>query len=263
MAGAKKQTTLKVIKASCCNKQHVPIRPAAKSRGVKRTCLKAEKPAGSRSKTVSRLSAALLQVAATGKQSFSVALDGHGSRVDYDPHFADSKAADTWLKALIKSVPWSQGKIKFFGKEINEPRLTCYAGDKPYAYSGRQLSPVPWSKVPILQKIREQVEKVTGDSFNSVLCNRYRSGDDSMGWHSDNESVYGPNPTIASVTFGAERDFDFRETGKRPGHLRVHLSHGSLLVMSGSTQDYWQHALPRRKKISTERINLTFRKVVT
>lgn len=114
------------------------------------------------------------------------------------------------------------------------------------------------------KEIKKRVEQTTGETFNSVLCNRYRNGSDTVGWHADNESIYGPKPTIASVTLGAERDFDLREGkgGTGAGRLRIRLAHGSLLVMSGATQDRWQHSLPRRTTVKDERINLTFRRVV-
>lgn len=154
--------------------------------------------------------------------------------------------------------------MKVFGKQYEEPRLTCYFGDKEYTYSGRTVKPLPWSRATILQEIKKRVEQTTGETFNSVLCNRYRNGSDTVGWHADNESIYGPKPTIASVTLGAERDFDLREGkgGTGAGRLRIRLAHGSLLVMSGATQDRWQHSLPRRTTVKDERINLTFRRVV-
>ncbi|CAE8596326.1 unnamed protein product [Polarella glacialis] len=156
----------------------------------------------------------------------------------------------------------SQGRVRVYGKVHDEPRLTCYCGDQSYTYSGKTMIPLPWSEIPVLQQIRRLVQKATGETFNSVLCNRYRSGEDTNGWHADNEKVYDPQPTIASVTFGTERDFDLRQNGGRPGKLRIRLAHGSLLVMSGSTQEQWQHTLPRRKGLSAERVNLTFRRIV-
>eukprot|EP00913_Durusdinium_trenchii_P031735 g29720.t1 len=145
-------------------------------------------------------------------------------------HGADElgKPADSWLRRL-QSLPWGQGKVKVFGKDYDEPRLTCYFGEKAYKYSNRIIEP---------------------------------NGEDAMGWHSDNEQVYGPKPTIASVTLGAERDFDLREGKGGGARLRVRLAHGSLLVMSGATQECWQHSLPRRKALKDERINLTFRRIM-
>jgi len=192
--------------------------------------------------------------------AFHGALDCHGSSLQYWPDFAGSMA-DVWFRSL-RSIPWSQGTVKVFGKQYDEPRLTCYFGDKAYTYSGRTVEPLPWSRAAVLQEIKKHVEEATGETFNSVLCNRYRNGSDTVGWHADNESIYGPKPTIASVTLGAERDFDMREGKGGAGRLRIRLKHGSLLVMSGATQDRWQHSLPRRKALKDERINLTFRRVV-
>ncbi|CAE7479092.1 ALKBH3 [Symbiodinium necroappetens] len=197
-------------------------------------------------------------------QPFWGYLDRRGSVLRYLPDFA-SRNAEDWLRRL-RSLPYTQGRVKVFGKDYAEPRLTCYFGDKAYTYSGRTIEPLPWSRAPVLQDIRKEVESITGESFNSVLCNRYRNGDDTVGWHADNEPIYGPQPTIASVTFGAERDFDLKECRKgscrSAGRIRIRLAHGSLLVMSGATQECWQHSLPRRKGVQDERMDLTFRKVI-
>ena len=106
------------------------------------------------------------------------------------------------------------------------------------------------------------MEAAAAARFNSVLANNYRHGQDSMGWHSDDEPELGPEPVIASLSFGAERPFDFRH--KRDHHLkhRLLLSHGSLLVMQGNTQQLWQHQLPKRSRVQAGRVNLTFRWIV-
>eukprot|EP00747_Dinoflagellata_sp_TGD_P185148 gnl/TRDRNA2_/TRDRNA2_41526_c0_seq1.p1 gnl/TRDRNA2_/TRDRNA2_41526_c0~~gnl/TRDRNA2_/TRDRNA2_41526_c0_seq1.p1 ORF type:complete len:254 (-),score=30.47 gnl/TRDRNA2_/TRDRNA2_41526_c0_seq1:199-960(-) len=196
--------------------------------------------------------------------AFNGCIDKVGSCIRYEPHLAGSvpARANTWLEKLLKTVKWEQGQVRVFGKVYPEPRLTCYYGDKPYTYSGRTVHPRPWSENPVVSEIRRRVEAATGEVFNSVLCNRYRSGADTVGWHADNEKVYGPMPTIASVTLGEPRDFDLRENDGRQGRFRLKLGHGSLLVMSGNVQNRWQHSLPRRLTIKGERVNLTFRRIV-
>ncbi|CAK9107978.1 unnamed protein product [Durusdinium trenchii] len=171
--------------------------------------------------------------------AFHGILDSNGSFLQYWPDFAGSKA-DSWLRRL-QSLPWGQGKVKVFGKDYDEPRLTCYFGEKAYKYSNRIIEPLPWSRSPVLQEIKALVENMTGESFNSVLCNRYRNGEDAMGWHSDNEQVYGPKPTIASVTLGAERDFDLREGkggGARPRHGHVRCNTRVLAAFLASQESF-------------------------
>lgn len=192
---------------------------------------------------------------------FAGDIDTIGSRLHYEPNFVSNDVADTWLRDLLDTVKWGQGKVRVFGKSYDEPRLTCYYGEAPYTYSGRTVQPLPWTSAPTLVEIRDKVEKATGERFNTVLCNRYRNGEDTVGWHADNEHVYGSNPTIASVTLGTERDFDLRPGCSGPRELRIKLVHGSLLVMCGSMQEHWQHALPRRKRVQGERVNLTFRRI--
>ena len=87
------------------------------------------------------------------------------------------------------------------------------------------------------------------------------TGDEGMSWHSDDEGALGRLPTIASLSFGATRRFDFR-------HKRIHqkvsvdLRSGQLIVMTGATQHHWEHSLPKTKKVRTPRINLTFRTIL-
>lgn len=175
-------------------------------------------------------------------------------------HFFKQLESDQFFDILFNSLNWRQEKIKFFGKEVNVPRLTAWYGDegKSYQYSGIKMNPNPWT--PSLIVIKEKVEAVLKLKFNSVLINLYRQGQDSMGWHSDDEPELGQNPTIASVSFGATRRFQLRhKLNKELDTLEVILTNGSLLLMQGTTQHFWKHQIPKTSKVLTERINLTFR----
>lgn len=166
--------------------------------------------------------------------------------------------ADVWLEQLQAEIPWQQHRLQLFGREHDEPRLSCWMGEAGYRYSGKRREPVPWH--PLVNVIRKQVQTICAQPFNGVLLNLYRHGQDSMGWHADNEPELGPNPVIASVSLGATRRFQLRhKDGERRQLL---LSHGSLLVMAGEMQHHWQHALPRTAAVDSARINLTFRYLV-
>jgi alkylated DNA repair dioxygenase AlkB len=110
-------------------------------------------------------------------------------------------------------------------------------------------------------QLKEIAEKLANASFNSCLLNLYHNGTEGVGWHSDDEKALGRAPAIASMTFGAEREFRFRHKTK-PLAASVILEPGSLLVMKDATQANWRHSLPRTKKILAPRINLTFRKML-
>jgi alkylated DNA repair dioxygenase AlkB len=94
-----------------------------------------------------------------------------------------------------------------------------------------------------------------------VLANFYRNGNDSLGWHTDNERELGARPRIASLSLGAERIFEIRHNLTRE-ILRLPLHSGSLLIMSGDFQTCWQHRIPKQRAILAPRINLTFRHIV-
>ena len=168
---------------------------------------------------------------------------------------------EDFKKVKFKNVLWKQDFINLYGKKIPLPRLTSWYGDegKAYKYSGILSQPHPWNKG--LLYIKEQIEKVAGAHFNSVLMNWYRNGEDYLNWHTDDEPELGQNPTIASVNFGETRDFQVRHRDDHQLKFTVPLQHGSLLIMSGEMQHFWQHAVPKRKKVTYSRINLTFRQI--
>ena len=180
-----------------------------------------------------------------------------------DPQFLTPVAAASLLTELTATIGWQQQPIRLFGKQVMQPRLTAWHGDAgaAYQYSGLTLDPQPWT--PALQQLREQVQAAAGTCFNSVLLNLYRSGQDSMGWHADDEPELGPSPVIASLSLGATRRFRLRPIGPKAGALAqplgLDLPNGSLLLMRGPTQHCWQHALPKTARPTGPRLNLTFR----
>ncbi|GAB3239468.1 alpha-ketoglutarate-dependent dioxygenase AlkB [Hymenobacter seoulensis] len=182
-----------------------------------------------------------------------------------DTEFLAPAQAAALLAEFTQDIHWEQQPIKLFGRDVLQPRLTAWYGDADarYRYSGLQLEPQPWTSA--LLRLREQVELAAGTGFNSVLLNLYRTGQDSMGWHADNEPELSPAPVIASVTLGATRTFRLKpRDGQRTPHAPVSLSltSGSLLLMRGTTQQHWLHALPKTARPVAPRLNLTFRQIL-
>ena len=182
--------------------------------------------------------------------------------VTFHPDFFSMKEADGFFLELQDRLAWQQEPIWMFGKQVLQPRLTALYGDPkvPYGYSGIAMEASPFTEE--LELIKNRLQAFTQQEFTHVLCNYYRDGQDSMGWHRDNEPVLGKNPTIASLTFGATRSFQLRPYGKKEPKLSLELSHGSLLLMGGESQHFWEHQLPKTKKVLAPRINLTFRKLI-
>ena len=175
-------------------------------------------------------------------------------------NFFNRIESDQIFQALLSKIKWRQDKMKLYGKEYELPRLTAWYGDdgKSYTFSGIPMNPDAWT--PTLLSIKSRIEEVTQAKFNSVLLNLYRSGKDGVSWHSDDEPELGKNPIIASVSFGETRRFQLRhKLDKSLDKVEITLTHGSLLIMKGSTQHFWQHQIPKSAKSLRERINLTFR----
>lgn len=169
------------------------------------------------------------------------------------------EASDALLADLLHSINWQQDHIKIYDRQIPLPRLTAWYGDPgtTYRYSGITMQPQSWTAA--LTQIKQAIEPLAGIKFNSVLLNLYRDGRDSVAWHSDDEPELGPNPVIGSVSFGATRRFCLRHKFDRSLKQEIALTHGSLLLMRGPTQQFWQHQIPKTNKSVAPRINLTFR----
>ena len=175
--------------------------------------------------------------------------------------FNEQDSAD-YLASLIKNIPWQQDTLWIAGKEIQVPRLQCWMGDRGsnYGYSGIRLEPKPWSE--LVTRIKDRVEALTEQRFNSVLLNYYRNGQDSVSWHADDEKELGSNPVIASVSFGAVRNFQLRPKRKDDHRkFNLELRNGSILLMGDSLQASWLHQLPKVTGLNEPRINLTFRRI--
>ena len=181
-----------------------------------------------------------------------------------DTSFISEPDASDLYQFFVENAPWQQDSIKMYGRQIDIPRLRAWYGDSgcSYRYSGIQLQPLPWTEPLML--LRRQVEKACDHRFNSVLLNYYRDGQDSNGWHSDDEPELGSQPVIASLNLGEVRRFRLRhKNDKTLPPLSVDLNSGSLLLMAGNTQHCWQHCITKTKRSVSGRINLTFRHVIS
>ena len=159
--------------------------------------------------------------------------------------FYQQSEADLLFAKLQAELAWQGKAIFIYGRWVKVPRLMCWYGDPGawYRYSGVDHQPKPWT--PVLQTIREKVERQSQCTFNSVLANLYRDGNDSMGCHADDEKELGPNPVIASLSLGDERLFKLHHKITKD-KLDIVLGHGDLLVM-GEPATPLDHRCRKRK----------------
>jgi len=184
-----------------------------------------------------------------------------GAWLDYDPGWLLPAEADQALGALRDELAWEQREIVLFGRRILQPRLIAWAGELGYRYSGQTLEPRAFT--PAAQRLLARVRAQTGVLFNHVLVNRYRSGEDSMGLHADDEPELGPDPVVAIVSLGTARRLVIKPRRKadRARH-DLELGHGALVVMGGTCQRHYVHGVPRQAGVRGERISLTFRRLL-
>ena len=178
------------------------------------------------------------------------------------PEFVTPSSGYRLLEQLINQVSWEQEVIRMFDKTHNSPRLSAWFGDTGTVYKYSGITRVAREWPDYLYGIHKQIEECTEHNFNSVLLNYYRSGNDGMAKHSDDEKELGRKPIIASLSLGATRRFILHPKLIKSGKpISVNLPHGSLMVMSGNCQKNWKHSVPKTKSPVGPRINLTFRKI--
>jgi alkylated DNA repair dioxygenase AlkB len=192
------------------------------------------------------------------ENSSHTALVIEDGQLDYFPNFLDPQSANDLYAQILSELPFQENQIVMFGKQVKVPRLEAYfsLNGENYGYSGQTLMNNPFPA--FLEDLRQKIATITGMPYNALLINYYRDGQDSNGWHADNEKSLGKNPSIASLSLGAERIFELRhlESNKK---IKLKLAHGSLLHMHGALQHHWKHQLPKVKDLKAARINLTFR----
>ncbi|MFL9831754.1 alpha-ketoglutarate-dependent dioxygenase AlkB family protein [Flavobacterium sp. ARAG 55.4] len=173
-------------------------------------------------------------------------------------NFFSKEESDRYYNLLLHETTWREYEMEIFDKTVKAPRMIAWYEDKENTASNE--NDPDWT--PELLTIRKKVEKETALDFNSVLLNLYRNGNDSVAWHSDKEANSGPNPVIASVTFGETRMFKLRHKFRKDiAPLEIPLHHGTFLLMAGTTNSFWQHHVPKTSREVLPRINLTFRRV--
>ena len=180
----------------------------------------------------------------------------------YIENFYNATNAEYYFKILKKTVNWQQDDITLFGKTYKQPRLTSLYANNSRSYSYSNITMQPTIFTSELQQIKSDIEQEVEHQFTSVLLNLYRNGNDSNGWHADNEKALGKNPVIASLSFGETRPFHFKHRHIKDERHKINLNHGSLLLMRGEMQHYWLHQIAKTKKTIGERINLTFRTIL-
>lgn len=185
------------------------------------------------------------------------------SDISYYSEISLHKPSDNLLIELIRQTPWRQEQITIYGKTWPQPRLSAWYGDSQtsYRYSGISMDPLPWT--PTLLAIKQSIETLAEQRFNSVLLNYYRNHRDSMGMHSDDERELGSEPVIASLSLGEERTFLLKHKSRKDLRtLKLPLPSGSLLLMKGPTQRYWKHGINKERVACRARVNLTFRTIL-
>lgn len=185
----------------------------------------------------------------------------YDGEVNYHGKVLSRQEATSYFDRLLQTIQWKNDEVVIFGKRIITKRKTAWYGDANYAYTYSHITreALPWTNE--LRELKALAGKISASTYNSCLLNLYHNGDEGMSWHSDDEDTLAENGAIASLSLGADRKFSFRHK-KTKETTSLLLENGSLLVMRGETQTNWLHSLPKSKKVTQPRINLTFRLMI-
>ena len=185
----------------------------------------------------------------------------YDGETNYHGVILNQKQIQFYYDTLLHNINWKNDEAIIFGKKIITKRKVAWYGDKAYDYTYSKVTKKANIWTNELLELKSIIEKESGETYNSCLLNLYHSGDEGMAYHADGEKMLKKNGAIASLSLGAERKFSFKHKEHKQ-RIDVFLENGSLLVMKGLTQTHWLHRLPPTKKITTPRINLTFRTIL-
>jgi alkylated DNA repair dioxygenase AlkB len=176
------------------------------------------------------------------------ALD-RGAWVDVRPGWIGG--ADALFERLAETVPWREERRHMYDRVVDVPRLLCFYGEG---------EPLP---DPMLDEARRALDEhyadELGEPFRTAGLCLYRDGRDSVAWHGDTIGRGSSQDTmVAIVSLGAPRSLLLRPRGGGQA-LRHDLGHGDLLVMGGSCQRTWEHAIPKTARAAGARISVQFR----
>lgn len=172
----------------------------------------------------------------------------------------NAKESEKFFTALMEKIEWYNDSSIIYGKEITTKRKVAWYGSQAfeYTYSGTTKIATEW--IDELLALKQLIELYTDSMYNSCLLNLYHNGSEGMAWHSDGEKDLVENGSIACLSLGAQRRFDFKHkiTGEKK---HFELPNGSLIEMLGETQKHWLHRIAPTVKVKEPRISLTFRQM--
>jgi len=201
-----------------------------------------------------------------------VLVDEAGALVYYHPWVLHQAEAASLFAELRDRLDWRRERDDFGVQD----RLTHYQADTgcTFKFVGLSLPPAPWH--PKVDQLRQKLAQMLEEPLSACLLNNYPEGEGFIPWHSDEVRAHGDSRCIATVSLGGPRTFMLQHVAdsSRPVISKV-LEPGSLLVMSGATEEHWRHQLPlpaeptdnpgeahRSAEAPPHRISLTFRTIV-
>lgn len=185
------------------------------------------------------------QIGFFGSQPQAFASGERGSIVYY-PGVFDAAEAAALFEKLQRTLNFERETMWMYDKTVDVPRLIArFKQDE--------------ARPPELAVVQSRIEDLLGERFNSLSVQYYRNGSDSVAWHNDHRDELVDLPTIALVSLGASREMLVRPKDPPRRSLRIEMEPGSLLVMSGRSQEFWEHTIPKVRRPVGPRISIALR----
>ncbi len=173
-----------------------------------------------------------------------------GAWVDHLPGWVEG--SDAVLETLLAEVPWRSERRRMYDRVVDVPRLVAWCSD-----ADRLPHPVLVEARP---ELSAYYEPELGEPFVSAGCCLYRDGRDSVAWHGDTIGRGSSEDTmVAILSFGSPRTLALRPRGGGPTAHELALGHGDLVVMGGSCQRTWEHAVPKTARAVGPRVSVQLR----
>lgn len=177
-----------------------------------------------------------------------VLADDETGAIAYTPALFTLEESARLFTALRDGIPWQAERVWMYDRELDVPRLTAHYEEPPFPL--------------VLEEIRGRVEPRLGLAIERIGLNFYRDHNDSVAFHNDKIAVYGETPTIALVSFGTVRRMLLRTKSSAPRKrsLSLDLEPGSLFLMQGPSQLFWEHSIPKEPHPIGPRISVALRR---
>lgn len=186
-------------------------------------------------------------------------------KVEHAVYFSPEESLEFFegLEDEVTYLSPEETAVSVYGKHYNLPRDMAIYGDKGLEYKQSKRAPIACTQwCPILLKLKNQVESIHKVKYNMCIVNKYQNGESNNGVFAHDEEDVDQSIPIASISFGATRDYKFKPNNNKEDVFSIPLQNGTIVIMHDPTNRNWKHAVPKTRKKKSPTIAAIFRTVI-